>query len=72
MSELYRTSETSDAQSAADIPAPARGDGDTRQRDLTRYEEALEDANCTRYDDGGTLAAEEEGLPTRQEAWQQT
>lgn len=74
MSELYRASETSDAALVADTSACT--DEDARQHelpgDLTQHEGGLTSGGYDRYDDGGTLAAEEEGLPTRQEAWEQT
>lgn len=76
MSELYRASENSDAASAADTPVSVRTDSDARQHERpgapTRCEGALEGDGYPGYDDGGTLAAEEEGLPARQDAWGQT
>lgn len=77
MNELYRTSETGDSAVAADTSAladagshgyedPGRSDGPIQ------HEEALEGEDYVGYDEGGTLAAEEEGLATRQEAWEQT
>jgi hypothetical protein len=67
MSELYSTSETTDAAPAADAGGQPYEEP-VRTSDLTRGE----GGDYTSYDDGGTLAEEEEGLLTRQEAWERT
>jgi hypothetical protein len=75
MSELYRTSETSDAEPVPDTPEPddvssQQSEQPAQADDLTEYEETLEGDDY--YDDASTLATEEEGLSTRQEAREQT
>jgi hypothetical protein len=75
MSELYRTPETDDT--AETRPADAdTGDGDlypaddtSATADLANYEDTLAGDDYGNYE--GTLATEEEGLPSRQEAWEQ-
>lgn len=76
MGELHQSSENSDTAPAADTPVSYRTDSDAWQHeqpgDLTRREGAVEGDDYTGYDDGGTLAADDEGLPARQEAREQT
>jgi hypothetical protein len=72
MSELYGASEISDAAPAI---SPAADVGSRQHEELAQTDDLtrFEGDDCTSFDDdGGTLAAEEEGLPTRQEAWEQT
>jgi hypothetical protein len=74
MSELCSTSETSDVEPAPDTPVPVQAnthhyEQPTQSDGPTRYEENLEGDD---YHDRGALADEEEGLPTRQEAREQT
>lgn len=77
MSELYSTSETDDTAPAPETPPPPdtgspQYEEPAQTDDVTPQEETLDGDDYTSDDDDGTLAAEEEGLGTRQEAWEQT